>query len=175
VRRLAVLALLAAACSGRTDETCPGEVVGTFSLAVAIPDGVSTPPFCSLPLPDPPEPRVVQTFDATLTVDRSPVPTRAAALCVGRPLAAPYYGSRDAAGTFTLEATSGIAVVKGPDDVCGPNCSATVTERITGSISDDGSGAVFQGTLEESFEARGGDCGSCVFPCTATYTLTTVR
>lgn len=168
----ALLVLLAvAACSGETEETCPGAEVGAFRIEVAIPDDVVTPPFCSLALPEPPDTRVVRTFDASITVEGSSPGTRPAALCVERALASPYYGSRDASGTFTLGTTSGIAVLEN----CGANCSATVMETLTGTISDDGTGPRFTGALVERFDVRSGDCGTCLLPCTATYTLTTVR
>jgi hypothetical protein len=173
VRRLLPLslALLAAACSREADDTCPGEEVGTFLIEVSIPEDAATPlPICSAPLPGTPGSRVVATVEATIAVESSTLPVRPAALCVERPLAATYFGSRDADGNYTLGASSGIALLTG----CGENCSAVATETLTGAIVDDGSGPRFTGTLVERFDARAGDC-SCALPCTATYTLASVR
>jgi hypothetical protein len=169
VRRSLLAALvLAAACSGDGEEACPGEPVGSFGLEVSAPED-SVPSACAAapPVAEPPT-RVVARFEARLTAEPSTAGTTAAALCLGG-RAATYYGSRAADGTYTLDASSGIAVL----DRCGPNCAVSVTERVTGVVAGEGAAATFTGALEERFEYLAGQCGACVLPCAATYALTT--
>jgi hypothetical protein len=167
VRRLllAVL-LLAAACSGGGEDACPGEPVGSFLLEVSAPEGAA-PSACAA---EPVAPTlIVSRFEARLTAEPAAAGSSPAALCPGG-RAATYYGSRAEDGTYTLEASSGLAVL----DRCGPNCAVSATESVTGAVAGEGPTATFTGTLVERFEYLAGQCGACVFPCAATYTLTTV-
>lgn len=169
VRRFVLAALvLAAACSSDGEEACPGEPVGTFLLEVSVPEGAS-PSVCAAepPVTDPPT-RVVARFRARLTGEAS-AGGAPAALCPGG-RAATYYGSRAADGTYSLEASSGVAVL----ERCGASCAVSATEQITGAVAGEGAAATFSGTLVERFEYLAGPCGDCALPCAATYSITTV-
>ena len=168
-RRLLALLVLAAACSGGREDACPGEPVGKFVLEVSAPEGAA-PSACAAepPVAEPPT-LVVARFEARLTTEPAAAGSSPAALCPGG-RAATYYGSRAEDGTYTLEASSGLAVL----DRCGPNCAVSVTEHVTGAVAGEGAGATFSGTLVERFEYLAGQCGACVLPCAAAYALTTV-
>jgi hypothetical protein len=173
MRPALLLLLLAAAlaCTGEHDAVCPGDVVGTFQLrgdlvlaqtaCTVEPDGG----FAQVAIGAAPPDGAVAPFQATITQDAtSDAPSRPAALCTARRLAQPYYGVREADGTFVLEADSGAAVLP----ACGSTCAASARERITGALATaaDGS-ATFAGTLTETFTYRSGDCGACTRPATA--------
>ncbi len=164
---LVTLAALVLACSGTSESTCPGEPVGSFRLEVSVPDG-APPSACTAepPVVDPPT-RVVASFVAKLTVEPAAAGSSPAALCPGG-RGATYYGSRAADGTYTLEASSGLAVL----DRCGSNCSVSAVEHVTGVVTGEGAAATFAGTLVERFEYLAGNCGACALPCAATYALT---
>jgi hypothetical protein len=169
VRRLSLAALvLAAACSDGVENDCPGEPVGSLLLEVSAQAGAE-PSACAAepPVADPPT-LVVARFAARLTTEGSATGSASAALCPGG-RAATYYGARAEDGTYTLEASSGLAVL----DRCGPNCAVSVTERVIGAVTGEGATATFDGTLVESFEYLAGQCGDCALPCAATYSLTT--
>lgn len=185
---LGAVALAASGCSDDGGGGCPGELVGTFTLRGALVDAETActvePPggFAAVARATAPE---LAPFRAKLVLDPTDGPSRAAALCTGARLASPYYGARGPDGTFTLEADSGAAVLS-PD--CGPSCSASVREQISGAptgTSPDGSATGFAGRLVETFEYRGGDCSACLraasgadlgapLHCVATYALSSV-
>jgi hypothetical protein len=187
---LVAVALAAPGCSDDGGGGCPGELVGTFTLGGPLIDAETA---CTVEPPEPPGGFVavvrasapeLAPFRAKLVLDPTDGPSRAAALCTGARLASPYYGARGPDGTFTLEADSGAAVL--PD--CGPSCSASVREVISGAptgTSPDGSATGFAGRLVETFEYRGGDCSKCTraasgadpgapLHCVATYALSSV-
>lgn len=166
-RALLAALLLAAACSGDAEDACPGEAVGSFLLEVSVPEGAEPSACRAEPPATEPSTRVVARFAARLTAEPTEAGTSPAALCRGG-RAATYYGARAEDGTYSLEASSGLAVL----DACGPNCSVSATARVTGAVAGAGPDAAFSGTLEERFEYRAGDCGSCALPCVATYGLT---
>jgi hypothetical protein len=140
--------------------------VGSFLLEVSAPEGAA-PSACAA---EPVAPTlIVARFEARLTTEPAAAGGSPAALCPGG-RAATYYGSRAEDGTYTLEASSGLAVL----DRCGPNCAVSATESVTGAVAGEGATATFSGTLVERFEYLAGQCGACVLPCAATYTLTTV-
>ncbi|WP_242341550.1 MULTISPECIES: hypothetical protein [unclassified Anaeromyxobacter] len=164
---LAALAGLVLACSDTGESTCPGEPVGSFRLEVSLPDGAPESACTAVPPVTDPPTRIVASFQAKLTAEPAAAGSWPAALCPGG-RGATYYGSRAADGTYTLEASSGLAVL----DRCGPNCSVSAVEHVTGTVTGEGAAATFTGTLEERFEYLAGNCGSCALPCAATYALT---
>ena len=185
---LLVAALAVAGCSDQGGGACPGERVGTFTLGGALVDAETKCTFETTPgafaASVRAEAPVLTPFNATLVQDPTDGPSRAAALCPGGRLASPYYGARDAGGTFTLEADSGAAVLT----ACGPSCSVSVRDQIVGAptgTAPDGSATGFQGQFVETFDYLGGDCSSCSraasagdpgapLHCVATYTLSSV-
>jgi hypothetical protein len=189
---LVIASLAVAGCSDPGGGACPGERVGTFTLGGALVDAET---WCTVEPPGEPPPggfaAVVRAmapaltpFRATLVQDPTAGPSPAAALCPDGRLASPYSGARDAAGTFTLQADSGAAVLT----ACGPSCSASVRDEIVGAasgVAPDGSATGFAGRLVETFDYLGGDCSSCSraasagdpgapLHCVATYTLSSV-
>lgn len=166
-RSLLAALLLAAACSRGTEDACPGEPVGSFLLQVSVPEGAEPSACAAEPPPSDPPTRVVATFAARLNAEPSAAGSSPAALCPGG-RAATYFGTRAPDGTYTLEASSGLAVL----ERCGSNCSASASQRLTGSVAGEGASATFTGTLEERFDYLAGDCGACVLPCAATYAVT---
>lgn len=166
-RRLLAVLVLVAACARGSEDECPGAPVGSFRLEVSLPEGAA-PSACAAepPATDPPT-RVVASFDARLTAEPSASGAAAAALCPGG-RAATYFGARAADGTYTLDASSGLAVL----ERCGANCSASASLHVTGSVAGEGASATFTGTLEERFVYLAGDCSQCALPCTAAYALT---
>jgi hypothetical protein len=183
VRALLLAALASIACSGGGDGSCPGEQVGIFRLHGVLDDSRTActvePPggFAAIVRETAP---TIGPFLATLAQNPTDAPTRSAALCTATPLASPYFGARQPDGTYVLEAASGAAVLA----ECGSTCSMTSHEIITGTLTIvDGVPVSFDGTLAETFDYRGGDCGACsetsggatpVVHCVATYLLTTV-
>jgi hypothetical protein len=183
VRALLLLALVSIACSGDRTGSCPGELVGTFTLQGTLDDARTR---CDVEPPDQSFDAFVQStatqigpFAATLAQSPTDAATRPAALCTGVPLASPYFGARQPDGTYVLDAPSGAAVLA----PCGATCSTTSHELVTGVLTYvDGRPVSFDGTLQETFDYRGGDCTKCaetsggtpVVHCVATYVLTTV-
>ncbi len=170
------------ACTGDRAGSCPGELVGTFNLQGTLDDART---FCDVEPTDGFDAFVRGTapqigpFAATLAQSPTDTATRPAALCTGGALASPYFGARQSDGTYVLDAASGAAVL----EPCGATCSTTSHEIITGALTYvDGRPISFDGTLQETFDYRGGDCKSCattsggtpVVHCVATYVLTTV-
>jgi hypothetical protein len=158
----------AASCQ---DDTAPAD--GDAACAAATPPQTVQ---CLLARPVPPccfdalFPPVV-TFTATFAYGPQ---DGSAALCLPRPGASPYLGTRTAAvGGDELSValdTSGAVLTS-----CSAGCSVTVRHEVTGLLArDPESGAVtgFTGQhVETASPTAAADCTPCTAPCTATWSL----
>jgi hypothetical protein len=97
-----------------------------------------------------------------------------AALCVSRPQASPFLGTRAPASggeTLSVALDSAGAVLA----ACAATCAVTVHHAITGTVARDplsGVATAFTGELVETASATPtAACAPCASPCTATWTL----
>jgi hypothetical protein len=173
-RALALAAVVALGCGNAAKETCPGQPIGAFALqahrvdaataCVAGPaDGWASAVPATIPAALAEDPAA--SFPATLSHDPE---QGTAALCTGRSLGAVLFGTR-AGDHVHVEASAGSAVLA----ACAGTCGANLTVIVDGDLVPGTAGApdAFTGTLVERMDATGGDCGTCVLPCSATYAL----
>jgi len=180
-RRAALLPLaalswlaLVPACSTPAGEDCPGRTLVALSLRGTRDDagtGCVAPPSGGWVVPATLPDRAPTADDPTPSFRASfrELDEGGIAYCSASERAAVLHGRRTGDALEVQRTLSGAVL-----GACAATCLPRVTERIEGVLvpAQGSEPATFTGTLTETFDGSGGDCGACQLPCTTVYVLT---
>lgn len=163
-------AALVAACGAEEVQSCPGEVLASFSFA-ATPRILLGDPALEDDLdPDPaiPDCQEILVFPDAVqfqgTIARDPRATTGALCRTGGHV---LFGSQSGDRWRFEDGTAGAVL-----GACDPTCSAFSRLVVTGDmLRDEDRLSGFEGTLVQLLSQREGSCGACVLPCAARYKL----